>query len=146
MYFKLSKGTAWLITFSYLMSYSQGVYAQQSNKNTEKVVELSSSIQFSATPMNCVTLRQGRNCFAKISLTWQVEIAGDFCIYQKQNGEQIQCWNNSRGNQTFLEFESNDRLDYQLIASKEKKVVTETVINVSWVHKATPRKRRWRIF
>jgi len=144
MYFKLGKGAAWLISIYYFVVYSHGAQAQQQKINKDVQVQVITEVQFSATPTNCVALRQGRKCFAKVALSWQVTTPGDFCV--QQDKKIIQCWKNSRGSQVFFEFESEQRMAYQLVASHQKKIMAETVIDVSWVHKATPRKRRWRIF
>jgi len=144
MYFRLGKGFAWLISIFCFLVYSHGVLAQQQETNKDIKVQTNTKIQFSATPTNCVALRQGRKCFAKVALSWQVTKPGDFCI--QQDKKIIQCWKNSRGSQVFFEFESEQRMTYQLVASHHKKIIAETAIDVSWVHKATPRKRRWRIF
>ena len=150
MYFKLGKGTAWLVfklisTLFCLISASN-LFAQdnQSSQTAQSIEE--NDIVFTAKPANCVALHQGRKCYAKVSLQWQVIEQGNFCIYQKDNSKVIQCWKNSNGNQVQFEFESNIKLEYQLIAVEKNNVIAETAIDVSWVHKATPRKRRWRLF
>ncbi|WP_281560751.1 DUF3019 domain-containing protein [Thalassomonas sp. RHCl1] len=100
----------------------------------------------SVQPATCVALHQGRTCFAQLSLNWQSTGAGDFCIYLKDSKQPVRCWQNSRGNLTSFEFESNKKVVFQLIEQGKNHVVAETSVDVSWVHKAAPRKRRWRIF
>ncbi len=112
----------------------------------QAVPDLHAQAMFAAKPANCVALRQGRKCYAKVSLIWQTAIKGDFCVYQKTNNKLLQCWHNSQGNQVTFEFESSENIAYQLIASEQKEVIAETSVDVSWVHNATPRKRRWRLF
>lgn len=154
MYFKLGNGTAWLIfkligSFFCLFSVSE-VCAQESNQmnQTSQTVQSTSAseINFTAKPANCVALHQGRKCYARVTLQWQVPQQGNFCIYQKVSNKVIQCWENSNGNQIQFEFESSVKLEYQLVAIEKNRVLAETAIDVSWVHKATPRKRRWRLF
>jgi regulatory protein YycH of two-component signal transduction system YycFG len=60
--------------------------------------------------------------------------------------QNIKCWKSSNGNEIIFNFESNKKIEFQLISSKDKQVIAETAVEVSWVHEATPRKRRWRIF
>ncbi|WDD98499.1 DUF3019 domain-containing protein [Thalassomonas actiniarum] len=100
----------------------------------------------SVQPATCVALHQGRTCFAQLSLNWQSTGAGDFCIYLKDSKQPVRCWKNSRGNLTSFEFESDKKVVFQLIEQGKNHVVAETSVDVSWVHKAAPRKRRWRIF
>jgi hypothetical protein len=143
MYFRLGKGTAWLIGSMLLFLNSAKVIAQE---NIGSPIILTNTVKFSAMPANCVALHQGRKCYAKVSFLWQTSQLGNFCIYQKVTNKVIQCWKNSRGNQVDFEFESSEKLEYQLVAIGKKRVIAETSINVSWVHKASPRKRRWRLF
>lgn len=145
MYFKLGNGIACLFSFCCVILFSFEVHAQTKRQNKTQAPTLT-KIEFSATPTNCVALRQGRKCFTKVVFNWQVTTPGDFCIQQKQDNKVIQCWKNTRGNYAALEFESEQGLTYQLVTSQQKEIIAETVVNVSWVHKATPRKRRWRIF
>jgi regulatory protein YycH of two-component signal transduction system YycFG len=60
--------------------------------------------------------------------------------------QNIKCWKSSNGNEIIFNFESNKKIEFQLMSSKDKQVIAETAVEVSWVHEATPRKRRWRIF
>lgn len=127
--------------------------ASTQEQNTEQ-----STITFTATPSNCVALRQGRKCFTKVALTWQVAEVGNFCIYQHSDklkqSKVIQCWQNSLGNFTEFEFQSNEKVVYQLVSIKDspfkqgihETVIAHTSVEVSWVHNSSPRKRRWRLF
>ena len=74
-----------------------------------------------------------------------MQTLGNFCLYQKNPRRKVKCWQQSKGNSTLLEFESSEKLTFQLI-NQQNNLVAETAIDVSWVHKATPRKRRWRLF
>ncbi len=134
MYFNFGKG---ITIFAMMLFFSPITYAQELNVQ---------AISFHAQPATCVTLHQGRNCFASVSLQWKLLAFNDVCIYQKQPKKLIQCWQKSKGNSTTIEFESSTKAEYQLINKINNTVIAETLIDVSWVHKASPRKRRWRLF
>ena len=144
MYFKLGKGIAWLVSIKCLLLVSGVALAKQTQK-IEKSLPIS-EISFTAQPANCVSLRQGRKCYASVSFIWHAPNKGNFCIFQKNTKTVIQCWKNSRSNQVLFEFESEETREYQLINTEDNRVFAETSIDVSWVHKQTPRKRRWRLF
>ena len=146
MYSKASKGHAWFIGYLGLIFITFNVTAQQQTKLENTNAEPLPKVELTVTPANCVALHQGRKCFAKVSLSWQVKTPGDFCIYQKVQNKVIQCWKNSRGSNTQFEFESSEKIEYQLVTVNRSEVLAETVVEVSWVHNATPRKRRWRLF
>lgn len=111
-----------------------------------------SQINFSAQPANCIALRHGRTCYANVTLSWASPIKQDYCIYIKKPKnsltqiQRVKCWKNSNGDQVIFSFESNKKIEFQLMSSKQNSVIAETAVDVSWVHEATPRKRRWRLF
>ncbi len=144
MYFKLSNGYVWFTLLLVFFSSITTISAQQIQSN--KQATLTTAVVFSAKPANCVALHQGRQCYAKVSLQWNTPSVGDFCIYEKISSKVLQCWKGSRGNNVQFEFESSSKVEYQLVEIDNDKVLAETAINVSWVHKASPRKRRWRLF
>ena len=159
MYFKLSNGHAkkWLLLSCLFASFQPSLAAELTKKDqgeqADKVNKLSlSRVSFSAQPANCIALRHGRTCYANVKLTWSRDIKENYCLYIKQpevaqeKRQRIQCWENSMGNQIIFNFESNKKIEFQLMSSKDNNVIAEAAVEVSWVHKATPRKRRWRIF
>ena len=96
--------------------------------------------------------QNGYGLYATVKLNWSSHIKQDYCIYIKQPETKnsplkiIQCWESSNGNQMIFNFESNEKIEFLLMSSKNKQVIAETAVEVSWVHKPTARKRRWRIF
>ena len=134
---------------------SEAVELTKNNQaeQASKTIELSlKPVDFSVQPANCIALRHGRTCYANVTLSWASPIKQDYCIYIKQSTskllqmQSVKCWKNSNGDQVMYNFESNKKLEFQLMSMTDNQVVAETAVAVSWVHKATPRKRRWRIF
>lgn len=119
--------------------------AVQVNANEVKTVN-SAEVTFTALPEQCVTLRQGRDCFATVELQWQSSDKQSFCLYQEGKNKQLGCWQNNNKVQIKIEFESNKSINYQLRTVSDNKVIAETKVEVSWQHKNTTRKRRWRLF
>ena len=103
-----------------------------------------SNTTLTAQPASCVTLHQGRECFANITIDWQSTDIGDYCLYQDKRI--IHCWQNSNQNTTSLTFESSENITFYLMKRTSKAIMAQTTITVGWVHKGTPRKRRWRLF
>jgi len=134
MYFKLSNGVAFLIV--------TGTYLTVSSTQAE---ELTSETLLTAQPVMCVALTQGRTCYANVTIKWDNISNGNFCIFQKSTQQQIKCWNNLTTGVYHFEFQSQGSVTYQLVNEKNHPIA-ETTINVSWVHKKSPRKRRWRLF
>tara|TARA_B110000467_G_scaffold157762_1_gene172955 strand:- start:1508 stop:1945 length:438 start_codon:yes stop_codon:yes gene_type:complete len=115
--------------------------ADQHKRNSE--VKLST---LSAQPDQCVTLRQGRDCFATIKLQWKTPLKQAVCLFQKGQQRKIKCWDNHDHGDMFIEFESNESINYQLRTLKGNRIIIQTQIKVSWLHKSSARKRRWRLF
>lgn len=135
MYFKLSKGIASFLFIIFLVKVPLS-YAEEVSHN---------NITFTAQPTICVTLTQGRTCYATVTLEWNAEKKGNFCILQKVSTKQLKCWKHTKNKILSFEFESNESITYQLIKDNNE-LVAETTVNVTWVHKKSPRKRRWRLF
>ena len=70
----------------------------------------------------------------------------NFCLYQEGKKKQLGCWQDNNHIQIKVEFESNKSVKYQLRTLTDDKVLAETQVEVSWQHKNTSRKRRWRLF
>jgi len=143
MYSSVSKGIALLI-------YSLSTCFMLSVKADTNSI-LSTKIAFSVQPQQCVTLRQGRDCFATITVQWQKPTEQALCLYQINTKhadiqKQLICWPKSNKGQTSVAFESSDNLTYQLRTLTDKQLIAETEIVVSWVHKNTTTRRRWRLF
>ncbi len=113
-------------------------------------ITVSTEINFSAQPQQCVTLHQGRDCFATILIQWQRPTSQTICLFhvnkkQATSKKQLMCWPESKAGQANIEFESSDNLTYQLRTQLDDRLLAETEIIVSWLHKNT-RRRRWRLF
>jgi hypothetical protein len=149
MYFNFSNGHAkkWLMLSCLITSLQPSLAAELPQDQLS-----ATSFAFSAQPANCIALRHGRTCYATVKLNWSSAIKQDYCIYIKQTEtantllKSLQCWKNSKGSEVIFNFESDEKIEFQLISSKDKQVIAETAVEVSWVHKPTARKRRWRIF
>jgi len=142
MYSSVSKGIALLVFIS--------ISGLISSASADDKATLSTKIAFSVQPQQCVTLRQGRDCFATINLQWQKSTELSLCLYQinqqSDNKQQVKCWQKSRQGQTSIAFESSGNITYQLRSIKDDHLLAETEIVVSWLHKNTIRRRRWRLF
>ena len=143
MYSSFSKGSALIV----LMLINSVTCFAKTHIKTSSV----NNINFSIQPQQCVTLRHGRDCFATLTVQWQRPTAVSLCLYQinkQQNNSQKQllCWINKTKGLLEIEFESSENLTYQLRTQKDERVLAETEIVISWVHKNTSRKRHWRLF
>jgi len=143
MYSSVSKGIT-LLVFMFTNSST-------SSAKAENIPSLTTKTSFSVHPQQCVTLRQGRDCFASIIIKWQKPSATSLCLYQinkrqSNSQKQLECWIKKSNGKVNIEFESSDNLTYQLRTLSDQQLVAEAEIVVSWVHKNTNVRRRWRLF
>ena len=143
MYSSFSKGIA-LLFYVTLITFIPV-------SNAEEKLAITDKIEFRVQPQQCVTLRQGRDCFATVTVQWKKSSAQSLCLYQvnkKQldNKQQLQCWKKIHQGQASIEFESSDTLTYQLRTQQGDHLVAETEVVVGWLHKNTTRRRHWRLF
>lgn len=127
-----------------LIVYAFCATAHAANEEHLATIEVTSGL--SALPAKCITLTQGRQCFATVTLRWHAPVKGNYCIYQVGQNKALDCWYNQQQNTTTFEFQSSKTLQYKLVAYDQEQTIAYTHIEVSWVHKASPRKRRWRLF
>lgn len=143
MYSSVSKGIALLFYIPLITFIPQSTAAEN--------LAVTDKIEFRLQPQQCVTLRQGRDCFATITVQWQQTSPQSLCLYQinkKQpdNKQQLHCWDKKHQGLTHIEFESSDTLTYQLRTQPGDHLVAQTDVVVSWLHKNTTRRRHWRLF
>lgn len=142
MCFKRQFGSLLIYVTYLIFIYPTLALAQDSIDN-----QILHSPQLLAKPKNCVTLNEGRTCFAKVTLMWRVANADKVCVVEKKQQHVLHCFNHLQDvvGEFHFEFESNSTQRYQLVDS-QKNVLAETSVEVNWVYEATPRKRRWRVF
>ena len=115
-------------------------------KTTEVNLALKVSTSFHALPAQCVTLREGRDCFAEVTMHWQSQHKQSLCLYQEGLEQHLGCWHDNNTAHIAIEFISNKNVNYQLRTAHNNVIVAETEVTVSWLHKGSTRKRRWRLF
>jgi hypothetical protein len=103
--------------------------------------------QLQSKPNRCIALHQGQVCYQNIVLSWQVDQASEYCLYQQQAEQPLHCWQAVSSGQYFYAFASDSSVKLQLVHVQTKAVVAETLVEVAWVYKAnTRRKTHWRLF
>ncbi len=99
-----------------------------------------------ALPDTCVALREGRNCYAEVDITWHQQQIGNYCLRNAQSKHIMQCWLMQQKGLFRYQFDSAETVGFELISSDNGKVVASTEIQLQWVYKNRQKKRRWRLF
>lgn len=98
-------------------------------------------------PNRCIALHQGQVCYQDIVLSWQVDHASEYCLYQQHAEQPLHCWQAVTSGQYRYAFASDSSVKLQLVNVQTKALVAETLVEVAWVYKAnTRRKTHWRLF
>lgn len=100
-------------------------------------------------PNKCVALNQGRDCFTQVLIRWKLEEKLDYCVFLKQSEEAprvIKCWQGLNQGQWKYEFQSAKDSQFLLMEKTGDTVLASAAVQVSWLYKASARKRRWRLF
>ncbi len=80
-------------------------------------------------------------------MSWQVDQASEYCLYQENVEHPLHCWEGVGAGQYHYAFASDTSIKLQLVKMPSKTLVTETLVEVAWVYKAnTRRKTHWRLF
>lgn len=107
------------------------------------------SANLQVQPNKCVALNQGRECFTQIMIRWEFKEKSDYCLFLKGLEElprPIKCWQGLNQGQWQYEFQSAKDAQFILMEKNSNTVLASASVQVSWLYKASTRKRRWRLF
>jgi hypothetical protein len=109
-------------------------------------VSSDSSEYFIVTPNKCVALREGRPCYAVVSVNWKKTNIGNYCLRNSKNKKIMQCWTSQNTGIYQYEFNSEKNQLFELINTQTGTVSGQAGIKVHWVYTNKQKKRRWRLF
>ena len=129
----LFKKLTLVVTVILLLSWSYGSNAQESSLTIQ--------------PNQCISVHQGEQCFVDISLNWQTETLGDYCLYSSQQPQPLLCWQNSLSGQFAKEIKANENVDFYLKMQGSDNILAQQSLKMAWVYKKSIRARAsWRLF
>ena len=108
--------------------------------------KVNSHSQLNIKPAKCITLHKGRRCFAQLKIRWHAVTKGNYCLFKHADKKSLKCWRNSQGEQWLFEFESSKEIAFELRAQNNNALLASAKVEVNWVHKSSPKKKRWRVF
>lgn len=111
-----------------------------SAKTTDKTAPLI------ALPDTCVALREGRNCYADITLSWQQPTIGNYCLRDATSKYIMQCWLKQQQGVFEYTFDSQQSISFELFDSNTAQIIATTEVKLQWVYQNRQKKRRWRLF
>jgi len=101
---------------------------------------------FTVTPNKCIALREGRPCYAIVSVKWKKTNIGNYCLRNSKNKQIMQCWTSQNTGVYQYEFNSEKSQSFELVNTKTGHVSGQAGIKVHWVYTNKQKKRRWRLF
>mgnify|MGYP000956400160 CR=1 FL=1 len=99
-----------------------------------------------AVPDTCVALREGRDCYADVVLTWSQPIIGNYCLRDATSKYIMQCWLKQQKGTFNYAFDSQQSISFELFDSNTSKVISTAEVKLQWVYQNRQKKRRWRLF
>ncbi len=101
---------------------------------------------FEASPLKCVTLKQGNDCYQDIEVEWQSELPGNYCLYLSSQEAPLKCWSNTEKASLKFEFIGSNSSKISLIETDTNKLLGQVMIEVKWVYRNRSRNLSWRVF
>jgi len=99
------------------------------------------------SPEQCVSVHQGKKCYADVVITWQTVKTDDYCLYSSQQDKPLHCWHNSKKGTFKQEFVSNINISFYLKQKTKKLELANTELKMAWVYKKSSRSHAtWRMF
>ena len=103
-----------------------------------------------ASPELCEFQKGDTDCQMKASLLWETPRSGDYCLWDKEQKEPLECWANSWSGSYSLDFSSDHDRIYWLTRGLKGTVAAQVVISITWPLeqrlKAKRRRGFWRVF
>jgi len=109
--------------------------------------ETSSLPKLTLKPSQCVSLRQGQQCFVTVDISWQVSNAGEYCLYSSLKNNKLNCWTMNKSGYFKQELVIDKDVTFTLKSMSNDKVVASALLELAWVHKKSRLSHSaWRIF
>ena len=99
-----------------------------------------------AVPDTCVALREGRDCYADILLTWSQPTLGNYCLRDATSKYIMQCWLKQQKGTFNYAFDSQKSISFELFDSNTSKIISTANVKLQWVYQNRQKKRRCRLF
>lgn len=99
-----------------------------------------------AVPDTCVALREGRDCYADVVITWHQPIIGNYCLRDTTSKYIMQCWLKQQQGTLNYAFDSKQSIAFELFDSNTSKIIGTAEVKLQWVYQNRQKKRRWRLF
>jgi hypothetical protein len=98
-------------------------------------------------PTQCVSMRQGQDCFVNVDVSWQVDKKGDYCLYSTQASTPLKCWSNSHIGNFQADIFVTQNVTFTLKSQNNNVSIISSVLELAWVH-TTQRLSHssWRVF
>ncbi len=103
-------------------------------------------VYFDLKPNSCITMSKGKDCYGDLMLTWTLQSPKNVCLYREQVGRPIFCWSKRLTGNYSGQFVLSESSKYSLVDVESKEVLFTDSIAVTWVHKESRKRRRWRLF
>ncbi|GAA62118.1 signal peptide [Pseudoalteromonas sp. BSi20652] len=87
-----------------------------------------------AVPDTCVALREGRNCYADVSLTWEQPAIGNYCLRDATSKYIMQCWLKQQSGTFNYAFDSQQSISFELFDSNTSKIISIAEVKLQWVY------------
>lgn len=113
----------------------------------ELLAEEISQVYLRIKPSQCVSLRQGQDCYVTLNIDWQAANKGNYCLYSAQKVEAILCWQDQAAGQRQIDMKINGDTQFWLKDQATGKTIAKTLVKQAWVHKKQAVSfSSWRIF
>lgn len=99
------------------------------------------------SPKQCVAVHQGKDCYVDITIAWQTDVVGNYCLYSTEQTKPLQCWHKVTNILFKKEVVSNKNVTFSLKKQNTIQVLATGQLNMAWVYKKNVRSHAsWRMF
>lgn len=114
--------------------------------NTQ-VANSKDKIELKLDPKQCVSLREGQECFATAELSWHAINAGEYCLYSSLQEQALQCWQSELSGYYKSKVVLTKDLIFTIRNRIDSTIEASVGMELAWVYKKNSRsKTSWRMF
>ncbi|MCG7534392.1 DUF3019 domain-containing protein [Pseudoalteromonas sp. OOF1S-7] len=108
--------------------------------------DASTPVTLTLSPQQCVALHQGEYCHSELTLHWQADTQGHYCLTQSNREQPLKCWQKTTAGTLTLALKFNQNVRFAL-QDNQQNTLASTQLTYAWVYNKSKNTRvRWRMF
>ncbi|MEC4090480.1 DUF3019 domain-containing protein [Pseudoalteromonas rubra] len=103
-------------------------------------------VTLTLSPQQCVALHQGEYCHSELTIHWQANSPGNYCVTHSNREQPLKCWQASAKGTMTMDLQFNQNVHF-FLQDTQQKTLASAQLTYAWVYNKSKNTRvRWRMF